>query len=50
MDSLSSKAEAQLLNYLKATGLKAGLLVNFSSTKSHKKHRAAQPQPDDAFF
>jgi GxxExxY protein len=29
LDSLSSKAEAQLLNYLKATGLKVGLLINF---------------------
>jgi GxxExxY protein len=35
LDSISSKVQAQLLNYLKTTGLKAGLLMNFSSTKSH---------------
>jgi GxxExxY protein len=30
-DSLSGKDEAQLLNYLKATGLRVGLLINFGS-------------------
>ena len=29
--------EAQLLNYLKATGIKVGLLVNFKSTKAEIK-------------
>lgn len=29
LDSLTTGHEAQLLNYLKATGLKLGLLVNF---------------------
>jgi GxxExxY protein len=29
--------EAQLLNYLKATGIKVGLLVNFKSTKADIK-------------
>ena len=29
LDSLSSKAEAQVLNSLKATELKVGLLINF---------------------
>jgi GxxExxY protein len=31
MDKLSSRETAQLLNYLKATGLRVGLLVNFGS-------------------
>jgi GxxExxY protein len=31
LDQLSGKEEAQLLNYLKATGLRVGLLVNFGS-------------------
>ena len=30
-DSLSGKEEAQILNYLKATGLKLGLVINFVS-------------------
>jgi GxxExxY protein len=30
-DSLSGKEEAQILNYLKATGLKLGLVINFGS-------------------
>jgi GxxExxY protein len=31
MDRLTGKEESQILNYLKATGLKVGLLVNFGS-------------------
>ncbi len=30
-DSLSGKEEAQVLNYLKATGMKLGLVINFGS-------------------
>ena len=30
-DHLSSKDESQLLNYLKASGIKVGLLINFGS-------------------
>jgi GxxExxY protein len=30
-DSLSGKEEAQVLNYLKATGIKVGLVINFGS-------------------
>jgi len=32
MDSLTSKEEGQILNYLKATGYKVGLLINFGSS------------------
>lgn len=31
--SISSEHEAQLLNYLKATGIKVGLLINFGKPK-----------------
>jgi GxxExxY protein len=31
LDCLSGKEEAQVLNYLKATGLKVGVLINFGS-------------------
>jgi GxxExxY protein len=31
LDHLSGREEAQLLNYLKATGLRLGLLINFGS-------------------
>ena len=33
MDKLTSREEAQLLNYLKATGLPVGLLINFGADK-----------------
>lgn len=31
LDQLSGKEQAQILNYLKATGLRVGLLINFGS-------------------
>jgi GxxExxY protein len=31
LEALNSNHEAQLINYLKATGLKLGLLINFGS-------------------
>ena len=33
MDNLNKNHEAQLLNYLKATGIQVGLLVNFKNPK-----------------
>jgi len=30
-ESLSGKEEAQVLNYLKATGIKVGVVINFGS-------------------
>lgn len=37
VDSLQKIHEAQLLNYLKATGYKIGLLVNFTHPKAEIK-------------
>ena len=37
IDKLEKIHEAQLLNYLKATGIKVGLFVNFKSTKAEIK-------------
>lgn len=32
IDKLTEREEAQLLNYLRATGLRVGILINFGST------------------
>ncbi len=38
MDKLSGSEHAQIINYLKATGLKVGLLINFGSRSlKHKR-------------
>ena len=37
VEKLTGLHEAQLLNYLKATGMKIGLLVNFQDTKAEIK-------------
>ena len=34
MDKLTSREESQLINYLKATGMQLGLLINFGSDNS----------------
>ncbi len=39
LNALTSQHEAQLLNYLKATGLKVGLLLNFGSQRVQVKRR-----------
>ncbi len=33
LDRLTTREEAQLLNYLKATGMSVGLLINFGAEK-----------------
>jgi len=37
LDSLSAVHEAQVINYLKASGLQVGLLLNFASPRLHYK-------------
>ena len=39
LNELTNSHEAQLLNYLKATGIKKGLLINFGSTSLQTKRR-----------
>ena len=39
LSKLTSEHEAQLLNYLKATGYKIGLLLNFGTNKVQVKRR-----------
>ncbi|MHC4237840.1 MAG: GxxExxY protein, partial [Planctomycetota bacterium] len=39
LDALSGKHESQLLNYLKATGHKRGLLINFGQKSLQYKRR-----------
>ena len=46
VENLDSKHEAQLLNYLKATGLHVGLLVNFKHKKADIK-RMVLNLPED---
>jgi GxxExxY protein len=46
LDRLSSNEEAQLLNYLKATGLRVGVLINFGSPGLLEwKRFVGQPSP-----
>ena len=37
VEKLTNNHEAQLLNYLKATGIKVGILVNFKQTRAEIK-------------
>ena len=39
IDKLTSREEAQVMNYLKATGLEIGLLLNFGAEKLEWKRR-----------
>ena len=39
LERLSGKEEAQIINYLKATGLDVGLLINFGSPGKLEWHR-----------
>jgi GxxExxY protein len=39
LNALAGEHEAQLLNYLKATGLKVGLLINFGTNRVQVKRK-----------
>jgi GxxExxY protein len=43
LDNLSSKEESQLINYLKATRLELGLLINFGHTSLEYKRYIYSP-------
>ena len=45
IDRLTSREESQLLNYLKATGLPVGLLINFGADKDLEWKRMVLTQP-----
>ncbi|MEW6402880.1 MAG: GxxExxY protein, partial [Chloroflexota bacterium] len=44
MDRLTSREEAQLLNYLKATGMPLGILINFGAENNLEWKRMASTQ------
>lgn len=51
VENLTKLHEAQLLNYLKATGVKVGLLVNFQKKKAQIKRMVLDLQAEhDSFF
>jgi len=51
VESLTKVHEAQLLNYLQATGIKIGLLVNFKSQKAEIKRMVLNlPEGHDSFY
>ncbi len=45
LDQLSGIEEAQLLNYLKATGIKVGLLINFGAPSLQWKTKSLLKNP-----
>ena len=50
VEKLTKFHEAQLLNYLKATGIKVGLLVNFQNEKAEIKRMVLNlPEGHDSF-
>ena len=44
MDRLTGREEAQLINYLKATGMELGVLLNFGGRKLEWLRRANSPE------
>ncbi len=47
LDRLTSKEESQLLNYLKATGLEVGVLINFGTASLEWKRMVKTPMRGD---
>jgi len=47
--SIAPEHRAQLINYLRATGMKLGLLVNFGATSGVEIERFALSQPPSAY-
>lgn len=39
LDAISTRDEAQLLNYLRATGFRRGLILNFGNTSLQHERR-----------
>ena len=50
VERLQSVHEAQILNYLKATGIRVGLLVNFRYPKAEIKRYVFDPKENPADF
>jgi len=48
LERLTSREEAQLLNYLKATGLELGVLINFGSTGKLEWKRMVKTSANNA--
>ena len=48
VDALTEKDVAQLLNYLKVTGLRRGLLLNFGARSLQYRRLVFGPEPDEA--
>ncbi len=44
LDALTGREEAQLINYLKATGMEVGVLLNFGGRKLEWLRRANSPE------
>jgi GxxExxY protein len=43
MDALTAREEAQIMNYLKASGMRIGLLINFGNPRLEWKRRILTP-------
>lgn len=50
LDKLSSRDEAQILNYLKATGMKVGVLINFGAHQNLEWKRLVFSQTKQSRF
>ena len=50
VENITKLHEAQLLNYLKATGVNVGLIVNFQNKKAQIKRMVLDLEEHDSFF